>query len=122
MSGCRQGRGRICSRCSEREEVIQRVCQLITFSQWLQAKNVFNGGKCRCVVIHGMIDGVPGNERRYDYSGDAHTQLLKIEREEVVFWISRLISRSNSLWWMHVVIKSPVFIIGDDQHATFPVG
>ena len=26
------------------------------------------------------------------------------------------------MWWRYVVIKSPVFVVGDDEHTVFPVG
>src|SRR5207244_1332410 len=49
-------------------------------------------------------------------------QLCKIKGKQAVFWIGWLISRSNGLRRRHMVIKSSMLIIGDDEQAAFPVG
>src|SRR6266568_1884679 len=95
---------------------------LIAPGQGQQAKNMLNSGKDRCVIIHAMVNDSPWNQGRYNNGGNPHSQLCKIKRKVAIFWIGRRISRSDGLWRRHMIIKSPVLIIGDDEHAAFPVG
>src|SRR5436305_6502085 len=59
----RQRERRIFPRRGEREEVVERMRVLVALRQWEHAKNLLERGERRGVIVHGMVDGAPGNER-----------------------------------------------------------
>src|SRR6266516_3357046 len=81
----RQRERRILPRRGEREEVVERMRVLVALRQWEHAKNLLERGERRGVIVHGMVDGAPGNERRDDDGRHAHTQLREIEGKAAVF-------------------------------------
>src|SRR5579872_4743234 len=101
--------------------MIKRVCLHIAPGQWQDAKDVFERGEHGSVIVDGMVNGGSGDQRRDDDSRHAHSQLCKVEAVATVFWIGRCITGSDGLWRRYVVIKSAVFVVGDDQDAAFPV-
>src|SRR5437868_2814308 len=69
-----------------------------------------------------MVDNSPGNEGRYNDSRYTNAKLLKIKVIVVVFWISNRIAGSHGLGRTNMIIKSAMFVVGDNENAVCPVG
>src|SRR5579859_310587 len=99
--------------------MIERVGQHIAPGQWPQAKDVFEGSEHGSVIVDSMVDGSPGKQWRDDDSRHADAQLCKVEAVATIFWIGGCITGGDGLRRRHVVIKTTVFVVGDDQDAAF---
>src|SRR5689334_12597876 len=101
--------------------MVERIGLPVAFGQGQQAEDMLDRSKGRCMIVNSVIDDTPGNQRRDDEGRNAHPQLRKVEVVAVIFRVGDWVAGSDGARRRYMVIKTAMFVVGDDQHAMFPV-